>query len=300
MKRIVYLLITIVLLVACNERKNKIEVIEDYDQIYLSADKVEKPARPLNEDKEFINDLKMILKELHGDEKNKMIYPISYKVYINKEGEIEKIMDDNHSLISYLIRNIDNKEYLPNEIIDNESILKDIERENIYRNIDRSTIMLLPFFERFKFIPAELDGKPVPFRTKVQTFGVVDKNGVATFEISFLNGSPMSANFSSPNNDEYFVMVDEMPEPIGGIKAIQENVKYPEIAKRAGVQGRVYVKAFIDEEGNVVSTEVLKGIEAGLDQAAVKAIEAVRFTPGRQKGKAVKVQVSIPIMFKLN
>ena len=49
----------------------------------------------------------------------------------------------------------------------------------------------------------------------------------------------------------YFVAVEEMPEPIGGIKAIQEKIVYPEIAKRAGVEGKVYILAFVDESGNV-------------------------------------------------
>ncbi|MGB5287544.1 MAG: energy transducer TonB, partial [Ignavibacteriaceae bacterium] len=58
----------------------------------------------------------------------------------------------------------------------------------------------------------------------------------------------------------YFVAVEEMPEPIGGIKGIQEKIVYPEIAKRAGVEGKVYVLAFVDESGTVTKAQVLKGI----------------------------------------
>ncbi len=97
----------------------------------------------------------------------------------------------------------------------------------------------------------------------------------------------------------YFVAVEEMPEPIGGIAAIQSKIVYPEIAKRAGVEGKVYVKAYVDEQGNVTKTEVVKGLGAGLDEAAVKAVQATKFKPGKQRGKAVKVQVMIPIQFKL-
>ena len=99
---------------------------------------------------------------------------------------------------------------------------------------------------------------------------------------------------------DFFVAVEEMPNPIGGIAAIQQKIIYPEIAKRAGVQGRVYVKAFVDEAGVVRKAEVIKGIGAGCDEAAVDAVLKTRFTPGRQRGQAVKVQVSIPILFKLN
>lgn len=98
----------------------------------------------------------------------------------------------------------------------------------------------------------------------------------------------------------YFVAVEEMPEPIGGIAAIQSKIVYPEIAKRAGVEGRVYINAFVDENGNVTKAVVLKGIGAGCDEAALKAVEETKFKPGKQRGKPVKVQVSVPVIFKLN
>lgn len=97
----------------------------------------------------------------------------------------------------------------------------------------------------------------------------------------------------------FFVAVEDMPEPIGGIAAIQKKIVYPEIAKRAGVQGRVYVKAFVDEQGNVQDVELIKGIGAGCDEEAMRAVQATQFKPGKQRGKPVKVQVSIPILFKL-
>ncbi len=97
----------------------------------------------------------------------------------------------------------------------------------------------------------------------------------------------------------FFVAVEEMPEPIGGIQAIQARIHYPEIAKRAGVQGRVFVKAFVNEKGIVERVELIKGIGAGCDEEAMRAVKATRFKPGRQRGKPVKVQVSIPILFKL-
>lgn len=97
----------------------------------------------------------------------------------------------------------------------------------------------------------------------------------------------------------YFVAVEEMPGPIGGIRAIQEKIVYPEIAKRAGVEGKVYVLAFVDEGGIVTKAQIIKGIGAGCDEAALNAVLKTKFTPGKQRGKPVKVQVSIPIIFKL-
>jgi protein TonB len=98
---------------------------------------------------------------------------------------------------------------------------------------------------------------------------------------------------------QYFVAVEEMPEPIGGIAAIQSLIEYPEIAKRAGVEGKVYVLAFVNESGIVTSAKILKGIGAGCDEAAMDAVKKTKFKPGKQRGTPVKVQVSIPIVFKL-
>lgn len=97
----------------------------------------------------------------------------------------------------------------------------------------------------------------------------------------------------------FFVAVEEMPEPIGGIAAIQSKIVYPEIAKRAGVQGRVFVKAYVDEHGNVTKVELIRGIGAGCDEAAMNAVKSVKFKPGKQRGKPVKVQVTVPVLFKL-
>ena len=97
----------------------------------------------------------------------------------------------------------------------------------------------------------------------------------------------------------FFVAVEQMPEPIGGIGAIQSKIVYPEIAKRAGVQGRVFVKAFVDESGFVTKVELIRGIGAGCDEAAMNAVEQTKFRPGKQRGKPVKVQVTVPVLFKL-
>jgi protein TonB len=65
------------------------------------------------------------------------------------------------------------------------------------------------------------------------------------------------------------------------------------------VQGKVYVKAYVDENGNVVKVELVKGIGAGCDEEAMKAVQSTLFNPGKQRGKPVKVQVTVPIRFVL-
>lgn len=99
--------------------------------------------------------------------------------------------------------------------------------------------------------------------------------------------------------ETYYVAVDEMPMPIGGLYSIQSKIVYPEEAKINGIEGRVFIQAFIDETGNVADAKVIKGAGHGLDEAALEAVKQTKFTPGIHKGEPVKVQVSIPIVFKL-
>ena len=98
---------------------------------------------------------------------------------------------------------------------------------------------------------------------------------------------------------QYFVAVEEMPSVIGGVASIQERIVYPPIALRAGIEGKVYVLAFVDENGDVTKTKLIKGIGGGCDEAAVKAVKDAKFIPGKQRGKPVKVQVMVPVIFKL-
>ena len=97
-----------------------------------------------------------------------------------------------------------------------------------------------------------------------------------------------------------FVAYDEPPEPIGGFAAIQRNLVYPEIARKAGVEGRVFVKVLIDQQGRVIDTQVIKSLgNNGCDEAAISAIKSVRWRPAKQRDRPVKVWVSIPVMFML-
>ena len=91
-----------------------------------------------------------------------------------------------------------------------------------------------------------------------------------------------------------------MPEPIGGMQKIISQVIYPVEAKRNGIAGTVFVLAFVDENGSVRKTLLTKGIGGGCDEAALRVISASRFKPGKDKGRYVKVQIQIPVPFRLN
>ncbi|MEJ2616881.1 MAG: energy transducer TonB, partial [Ignavibacteriaceae bacterium] len=78
-----------------------------------------------------------------------------------------------------------------------------------------------------------------------------------------------------------------------------KRIKYPEEAKKLGIEGKVFVKLFIDEFGNPQSCKIIKGVNPLLDAEAKDVLMKTKFYPGKIDGKPVKVQVAIPIVFKL-
>ena len=105
-----------------------------------------------------------------------------------------------------------------------------------------------------------------------------------------------------PNEDDdenYFVVVEEYPQIIGGYVGLMKRVVYPTIALRAGIQGRVFLLAYVNEQGGVDRVDIVKGLEGGLSEAAVEAVKQSSFTPGKQRGRPVKVKVSLVVHFKI-
>ena len=102
-----------------------------------------------------------------------------------------------------------------------------------------------------------------------------------------------------PKEPEIFIWSEVMPQPIGGLTTIQNKVNYIEIAKRIKLEGTVYIEAIIDEKGNVIESKIIKKIGGGLDQEALNAVADTKFHPGLQRGKPVKVKITIPIKFVL-
>jgi len=112
--------------------------------------------------------------------------------------------------------------------------------------------------------------------------------------------APPPPSNDAEEDEEIFIIVEQMPEMIGGIASLQKHITYPEIAKIAGIEGRVIVRFVIDEKGNVVDPQVIRGIGGGCDEEAVQAVKKVRFIPGKQRGQPVKVSYTLPVVFKIN
>jgi periplasmic protein TonB len=122
-------------------------------------------------------------------------------------------------------------------------------------------------------------------------------------DITDVKPVPLPDNPPKPKvdlSDEIFIEIfEEFPLPVGGLKTLQEKVHYTEIARRAGVEGTVYIEAKINKNGDVVDVFVKKGLGAGLDEEALNAVLATKFIPGKQRGKPVNVKMTIPIRFVL-
>ena len=105
--------------------------------------------------------------------------------------------------------------------------------------------------------------------------------------------------------EDIYSMVDERPFPVNGMEAFYQELgsvlKYPEQARRMGIEGKVYVSFVVQKSGELTDITVLKGIGAGCDEAALAAMNKVSsWTPGMHQGKAVPVLMQIPIVFKLS
>lgn len=105
-------------------------------------------------------------------------------------------------------------------------------------------------------------------------------------------------------DDEVFVIVEEQAEFPGGMEAmyayIQKNLVYPEKAKEKGIEGRVFVSFIIEKDGSISNVKILRGIGGGCDEAAMEMVKNMpKWKPGKQKGKPVRYQFTLPIKFEL-
>ncbi len=103
---------------------------------------------------------------------------------------------------------------------------------------------------------------------------------------------------------EIFLVVEEQPEFPGGMaslmKYLQQNIKYPQIAKENGISGRVYVNFVVDDKGKITKIKVVRGVDPALDAEAIRVVENMpMWKPGKQRGKAVYVSYNLPINFVL-
>ena len=153
---------------------------------------------------------------------------------------------------------------------------------------------------------------PPPPPQVIEVINIVEDN-VDIEDISFEGAEAdesMSIDFvpyteEEEAEEEVFFIVEDMPKFAGGGKEkfreyIAQNLQYPPIAAENGISGRVFVQFAVDNAGNVVDVKVVRGVDPALDKEAVRVVKSSpKWTPGKQRGRPVKVQFTFPIVFVL-
>lgn len=156
---------------------------------------------------------------------------------------------------------------------------------------------------------------PPPAPEVVEVINVVDDNvKVDAVEINteddknkaVVIAAPVTSSAPVEEEDDQvvFQVVESMPTFPGGdaalFKYLSDNVKYPVIAQENGIQGRVICQFVVNKDGSIVDVQVVRSIDPSLDKEAVRVIQSMpKWTPGKQRGKAVRVKYTLPVNFKL-
>ena len=103
---------------------------------------------------------------------------------------------------------------------------------------------------------------------------------------------------------EVFQVVEQMPEFPGGMEKLMDylskNIKYPSIAQENNIQGRVIVEFVVNKDGSIVEPKVMRSVDTSLDNEAMRVIKSMpKWNPGKQRGKAVRVRYTVPVLFRL-
>ena len=116
--------------------------------------------------------------------------------------------------------------------------------------------------------------------------------------------TPVEVEEEEVVEQEVFTIVEQMPSFPGGdekmYKYLGNNIKYPQVARETGIQGRVFVNFVVEPDGSVSNVKVLRGIGGGCDEEAMRVVKSMpKWKPGKQRGKPVRVSYNLPVNFKL-
>jgi len=182
-----------------------------------------------------------------------------------------------------------------------------VEYTNIERAVDDTQEEIIPITEQKVKPPPP---KPPP---QVTIINVVEDDVVVEDDIEIdieFDEDVAMEEFQFVEDEEeieeqhIFLVVENMPEFPGGeaamYKFIGKNIEYPRMAKESGISGRVFVTFVVERNGRVTDVQILRGIGGGCDEEAVRVIKMMpKWSPGKQRGKPVRVQYRMPIKFTL-
>ena len=148
---------------------------------------------------------------------------------------------------------------------------------------------------------------PPPAAVNPEELNIVDNQSTET-ETDIAASDPTDAPVIIPEEvvDENveFVVVEEMPMFRDGtadlMKYLSENIKYPTVSAEQGVQGKVVVQFIVGVHGEILNPVVVKSVDPYLDKEAIRVISSMpKWKPGKQRGKAVRVKYTVPVVFRL-
>ena len=167
--------------------------------------------------------------------------------------------------------------------------------------LDKEAIRVITSLPKWK--PGTQRGKPVNVSYTTPINFVLQDNAEKPKAVEVLNIVD-DEDAKMAEEEQVFYIVEDMPEFPGGEmdlrKYIANAIKYPEIAQKNGIQGKVYVTFVVGKDGSVKSTKIARGVDPSLDKEAMRVVnELPKWKPGYQRGKPVNVSYTIPINFVL-
>lgn len=145
-------------------------------------------------------------------------------------------------------------------------------------------------------------------RNDVKVSNEIDFNMEDTKEAAPITIATAVAKTEEPvEEEEIFFVAEDMPlfngkeASLGFREYVGKNLKYPDVAAENGIQGTVYVQFVVEPSGSVSNVKVLRGVDPALDKEAIRIVQnSPKWTPGKQRGKSVRVSFTFPIKFQLN
>ena len=229
--------------------------------------------------------------------------PISFRLDGAKGNEGEEESDIR--VVGYNKKNIKAVYSVPREEVSastsDDEVFQVVENMPEFPGGTEELIKKLPGAQMDEDGKITIDGKEV---NKILVNGKDFYDGDQVVNTNKSMQTKVTAEGSVKDNNEIFEIVENMPEFPGGMaelmKFLQQNIKYPEQARKDSIQGRVIVQFTIKKTGEVSNTTIVSGVSPELDAEAIRVVNAMPlWTPGEQKGEPVNVKFTLPIQFRL-
>ncbi len=195
--------------------------------------------------------------------------------------------------------------------VESESLYEPIMEVRIERPKPRQKSVFIPKPKlRKDWVVVKKDDKKEVIKPKPVIEKKVDSDNNSLFDLNnddfpdiTDDGEDDFDDFGSVSTLEFYA-VEEKPTFIGGEKALMKylvnNIQYPDIARKKGIDGTVFVQFIINTDGSISDVEVIKGRERHLDAEAKRVIESMpKWKPGKQRNRSVRVQYRIPVRYTL-